>query len=1179
MTPFFRNTVAIILIFVIFGNIALARSEESFQGPDIKPSPSPSALPVPPPKASPAPEQTTPITTGIPITNGGITPTIAPPEPTKTPPPTDLKCVDSDEGINAQMMGFAVLGTNRKDDYCTDSGTVVEYYCTQQGTIDSQDVSCGGFCEDGVCVMPRGPPPEPACSDPDGGLNYIQAATADDRDARGIGSWWEDVCLLRVPCQPSDYGYGHPISCLKYTEVDECSGPLCNLQEGFCKEDGKSSNINYDCQYGCLKGACRTEPEPACYGYAGISVAAKKSPALNTATLTEPKSIVRKSPVNFDSLKLTNLQLSATDSLAAKNRAIMVAMLERKVQMLKLAQQDPQMFLNYTVPSELKRKISPALAALIESEFDGTGNLEIYEKPHLGEGHDDLGTDGHYDYVLNVKEKKYKLKAGTPFPQNLKSGNLLKIRGFAIDDYLVASDISQSGVTLKDLPTTENNLGVMKIAIIKTKAPGTGDISMPELTNYMNKAKRFIEEASYGQATIQWDVYGYYQTTKQGWWSTDAIKAADPFVDFTKYTNVIFVDPRNTCCKGTVGRITHTTADGTVKFGDIYFTPNAFTSSMEGWAFVAHELGHNMGLYHANALNCGDKSIDSYDNCVSHEYRDAYDIMGGFDGDGKGFSAYYNTPHKEILGWLNGKETVATTDGVYTINPITSTTGPVVLKVPRKKDDAGNPTDYYYLEYRTPVSFDTTIVNKANLASGVLIHVESIEKGFDGGGDTHLIDTTPPSDLQGEQLETGQEFTDNTNLKIKTLSADGQRATVQITLSQDRCERQDPDITISPANITARMNEQAFFDVIVKNNDPEICSDRKMYMELPNFRTGSAISYGQKNLPTSSRSSASIVAGERNLTNMAIKVYDPVLSATTMLNVLDAERGLLKSQSITVTRNNQELPTWPGQDVARKLFYAAAGDGKYLMDKNGTIYRTGKTMFSTDNGPKFDGETNQAVSAAMYNNDSILVLDSFGNVTYAGKSSNYGIMKSINYDPETLSCAIASDIKIIPGYNATAIELLDQFGYVKTASRISSGFGMYDNCKNWEGKTGAYQEGQNHARALALWDHGNGFASGYYVLSKDGTIYACGSANLNYTKYVNKPFSGTANNEAVAFALDQSRGLLVLDKLGHVYTTGNLQFKGEPGTTISPTRDITFIPGTSGGYAILTGDGTISEFR
>ena len=96
--------------------------------------------------------------------------------------------------------------------------------------------------------------PGAQCSDLDGGLNYLEKSTADDR-INGVGNWHEDTCLLRVPCKEGDPGYGSPGSCLIYTKVDECSGDLCNLQEGYCT-GGKSSNIAVTCQNGCRNGTC-----------------------------------------------------------------------------------------------------------------------------------------------------------------------------------------------------------------------------------------------------------------------------------------------------------------------------------------------------------------------------------------------------------------------------------------------------------------------------------------------------------------------------------------------------------------------------------------------------------------------------------------------------------------------------------------------------------------------------------------------------------------------------------------------------------------------------------------------------------------------------------------------------------------------------------------------------------
>ncbi|EVU11697.1 metallo-peptidase M12B Reprolysin-like family protein, partial [Vibrio parahaemolyticus V-223/04] len=63
---------------------------------------------------------------------------------------------------------------------------------------------------------------------------------------------------------------------------------------------------------------------------------------------------------------------------------------------------------------------------------------------------------------------------------------------------------------------------------------------------------------------------------------------------------------------------------------------------------IAHEFGHNLGLSHAKALDCGDASVSN--NCNAIEYGDSYDVMGTPD------MGYINTYYKERMGWLNGAE-------------------------------------------------------------------------------------------------------------------------------------------------------------------------------------------------------------------------------------------------------------------------------------------------------------------------------------------------------------------------------------------------------------------------------------------------------------------------------------------------------------------------------------------
>jgi hypothetical protein len=59
---------------------------------------------------------------------------------------------------------------------------------------------------------------------------------------------------------------------------------------------------------------------------------------------------------------------------------------------------------------------------------------------------------------------------------------------------------------------------------------------------------------------------------------------------------------------------------------------------------IGHEMGHNFGLQHSHALECGVTTLGS--NCQSFEYGDHLDIMGNFT------TGHFNAFQKAQLGWL-----------------------------------------------------------------------------------------------------------------------------------------------------------------------------------------------------------------------------------------------------------------------------------------------------------------------------------------------------------------------------------------------------------------------------------------------------------------------------------------------------------------------------------------------
>jgi len=114
---------------------------------------------------------------------------------------------------------------------------------------------------------------------------------------------------------------------------------------------------------------------------------------------------------------------------------------------------------------------------------------------------------------------------------------------------------------------------------------------------------------------------------------------------------------------------------------------NSDCSGYAGWAAVSgnevwlngyidrrvtvHEQGHNYGLLHANTLACKDSAsgngiaLAPAANCVSTEYGDDYDAMGG-----SGLVGSFSADEKNQLSWLGGHKAALAPGGTVTIAPI-----------------------------------------------------------------------------------------------------------------------------------------------------------------------------------------------------------------------------------------------------------------------------------------------------------------------------------------------------------------------------------------------------------------------------------------------------------------------------------------------------------------------------
>jgi hypothetical protein len=155
-----------------------------------------------------------------------------------------------------------------------------------------------------------------------------------------------------------------------------------------------------------------------------------------------------------------------------------------------------------------------------------------------------------------------------------------------------------------------------------------------------------------------------------------------------------------------------------------------------------HEIGHYLGLEHANALRCknGEERVPLSSNCEELEVEDRFDSLGRLG------TLSYNAIHSKQLGWLNGQFIAlkAPQTGIFAISPFTAM--PHGTRAIRLQD---GPTRLW-VEYRRPVGVDSLEFDNAwvypTVAGGVVIHREVVRDGGLFGDDevvSQLLDMTP----------------------------------------------------------------------------------------------------------------------------------------------------------------------------------------------------------------------------------------------------------------------------------------------------------------------------------------------------------------------------------------------------------------------------------------------------
>jgi hypothetical protein len=569
------------------------------------------------------------------------------------------------------------------------------------------------------------------------------------------------------------------------------------------------------------------------------------------------------------------------------------------------------------------RVLAQGASGVLE-EHDGT--LEVL--------HEDRDNGSRFLFFLNKAKERLELRFSGEYPA-LQSGDQVRVRGRRIGANVLALDSTGNVQALA--PANPNTFGGQKTLVILVKFNESDPASDKPYTlstaqSVFNTTSNFDLENSFSQTWLTGvtnsgaaaDIVGWFKINQSSTvcdYSTTASLADQAAmgagVTLSQYTRKVYAFPQNACSWWGLGSVGGNPS-------------RAWINGSLQLRVVAHEMGHNLGLYHSHALDCGAAVVGG--TCSSSDYGDYFDTMGSS-------SYHYNAYQKERLGWLNYNAspplTTVQSDGIYWISPYqTDTDDPKALKILKGLDSSGRKINYY-LEYRRAIGFDAGLANNSNVMNGVLIRL-----GTELSGNTsYLLDMTPEtSSWSDPALTVGKSFSDpDAGVTFTVLSADLTGATVSVTFSSGGsavCSNSNPVVSLSPSSQSIGLGGSTSYTVTLTNTDSSACTSSTFILTsaLPSGLSGS-FSSSALNLAPGSSASASLLVSSSSSTgggSYNFSVTGTNGGATTYKNTSSGLAKVISSLSVVAATDKSSY----ARNQVVKFSASVAADGTPVANAN-----------------------------------------------------------------------------------------------------------------------------------------------------------------------------------------------------------------------------------------------------
>ncbi|MCL1075140.1 Ig-like domain-containing protein [Shewanella dokdonensis] len=536
-------------------------------------------------------------------------------------------------------------------------------------------------------------------------------------------------------------------------------------------------------------------------------------------------------------------------------------------------------------------------------------------------------------------------------PKWLRPGQRIRVFGKAIGKQLQVTDnnisLLQSTETLTSTQTVSASSAMVAgehsvlVAEVNFAINPIVKFTQAEIQELLfNQSAAFYAESSYGAMTLSGDVASAVTVDVDvSVCNTDALaQAADSELNargynLEGYDHIMYLMPTHPKCT---------------------WSGKANVVGKRSWikrvqlSTINHELGHNLGLYHANKKDCGDLTTKDSSECTIYEYGDYLSAMSGTN-----TAKHFNAFHKEQLGWLSGNRVVTVqSDTRVTLSPAEFDGNfPLLLKIPNGQDSAGN-ARFYYIEYRQAVGFDAAL---ASDAPGMLDGIRLREGVTNNPASSYLLDPTPNSsdyDWDDISLSPGQVY-EQQGVRLEVVASDAASVTLDVSMpsASAQCVRASSTLTAQNSVAQLQQGQQASIDLLLVNNDSNGCSDA-VYSLSVQHDDGLYTSLSSTNITLAPESSTHLTLAVTAIQDSGSNAWQVDGTRQASSQTLVAGGNIMLSQAISNTAPqalDDSFSNITGATVLNVMANDSDADGDVLQVSGTTQGQYGKVVVNPDN--------------------------------------------------------------------------------------------------------------------------------------------------------------------------------------------------------------------------------------